>query len=77
VAVVAPPRPTTRTDGDALAHATARLVVRFGHVADAEEIRALLDECHTRLRARASVTSYLVVLSERAVAAALAQRAVR
>lgn len=77
--VVAPPAPAADPAPvrapDALAPVVARLLVRFGDEADAAEVRAVVEACHTRLAAGASVTTYLPVLAERAAAATLARRA--
>lgn len=57
---------------DALVPAALRLHARLGGAVDLVTVRLVLDECYEDLRARATVTTFLVVLAERTAAARLA-----
>ena len=65
------PEPTGVHD-DVLAPAVARLRARYGHAVPDETIHLVLRQSHERLRAQATVTTYLVVLAERAASVRIA-----
>lgn len=74
------PRGTGRSDAElaadeVLAPAFARLRARHGRSVPEETIRLVLAECHEHLRAEATVTTYLVVLAERAASTRIAELA--
>jgi hypothetical protein len=62
---------TRGADSNGLAAAAARLTTRYGAHLPAAAIREVLYETHQRLLARATVTTYLPLLAERAAAAQL------
>jgi hypothetical protein len=66
------PEPAGDDDEAVLAPAVARLRARYGHAVPDETIRLVLRTSHDRLRAQARVTTYLLVLAERAASTQLA-----
>lgn len=67
------PTPAPAERLDALEQSARRLHARFGGDVDLDTVRAVVDACHDRLRARATVTSFLVILAERGAATHLAR----